>query len=359
MSNLGYTQSVLDEYSKIVDSKIDQFIKRKHEESPEFGEQLKIIREYMRGGKMVRSVSAIQAYLGVNGREEEKIIEISPSLELIHFASTAVDDGIDDSDTRHGKPTLHKRHEEVYTRATGEKHGRKRKDYGRDMESLDGHRLVAWGIQILDQCSFRPDLIVKAIEIYSKSYEKLCDGERKDVNLEEITKIRNISYEEYAEMVGLKTDLLNASIQIALTFAGASDEQKNGFSEFNRKLTELYQIRDDDIGVFGEEEKTGKPIDDDIRAAKPQLVLIETYNRADENDKKVLDEIVGNRVATREQCDIVRKIAKKTGALEEIRRREIELEKQAKEKLYEIPNLTDKCVRFFDGLTEFARIREK
>jgi geranylgeranyl diphosphate synthase type I len=53
-------------------------------------------------------------------------------------------------------------------------------------------------------------------------------------------------------------------------------------------LGEAFQLRDDLLGVFGEERVTGKPVGDDLREGKPTPLLAIASGRANGNGHELL-----------------------------------------------------------------------
>ena len=49
-----------------------------------------------------------------------------------------------------------------------------------------------------------------------------------------------------------------------------------------------FQLRDDMLGAFGEPERTGKPVGDDLREGKPTVLLALARKAADESQRAVL-----------------------------------------------------------------------
>ena len=72
--------------------------------------------------------------------------------------------------------------------------------------------------------------------------------------------------------------------------AGSSDLQA-ALSAYGDPLGEAFQLRDDLLGVFGEESATGKPVGDDLREGKPTPLLAVATAQADAAQAAVLAEI--------------------------------------------------------------------
>jgi geranylgeranyl diphosphate synthase type I len=56
-------------------------------------------------------------------------------------------------------------------------------------------------------------------------------------------------------------------------------------------LGEAFQLRDDVLGVFGLEQRTGKPVGDDLREGKPTLMLAVAHERADDAQRELLGRV--------------------------------------------------------------------
>ena len=71
----------------------------------------------------------------------------------------------------------------------------------------------------------------------------------------------------------------------------------------------LFQIRDDELGLFGDEQELGKPIGSDVREGKKTLLYARLMQRAGTRDRARLARLFGNRGATRRDLEYVRERA--------------------------------------------------
>ena len=62
-------------------------------------------------------------------------------------------------------------------------------------------------------------------------------------------------------------------LHLGAVLAGADADLVGAFSGFGRPLGEAFQLRDDLLGVFGDETMTGKPVGEDLREGKPTVLL--------------------------------------------------------------------------------------
>lgn len=77
-----------------------------------------------------------------------------------------------------------------------------------------------------------------------------------------------------------------------------------------------FQMRDDEIGVFGEESVSGKPASSDISEGKRTVLLALTLERASAGQKEILSGALGNPAVTTDQISAVREVIHATGAYE-------------------------------------------
>ena len=91
------------------------------------------------------------------------------------------------------------------------------------------------------------------------------------------------------------------------------------FRAFGEPLGRAFQLRDDVLGAFGSAELTGKPVGDDLRQAKPTLLLEVARSRACGADAAVLG-TVGDVNLDDQGVERIREILVRYGALDHVER---------------------------------------
>ncbi|WP_421117898.1 polyprenyl synthetase family protein [Aquihabitans daechungensis] len=72
---------------------------------------------------------------------------------------------------------------------------------------------------------------------------------------------------------------------------GGRPDLATALSQYGDPLGEAFQLRDDVLGVFGLEERTGKPVGDDLREGKPTLMLAVAHERAEGPQRDLLGRV--------------------------------------------------------------------
>jgi len=75
-----------------------------------------------------------------------------------------------------------------------------------------------------------------------------------------------------------------------------------------------FQLQDDVLGLYGSEEKIGKPVTSDLEEGKKTLLMIKAME--DAGNKEKISKILGKKNITIEELELVRKIVKESGALD-------------------------------------------
>ena len=70
---------------------------------------------------------------------------------------------------------------------------------------------------------------------------------------------------------------------------------------FGEEIGIAFQLRDDELGVFGSPQVTGKPAGDDLREGKRTVLLALTWGRCDDAGRLLLGSVLANAEATPEQ----------------------------------------------------------
>jgi geranylgeranyl diphosphate synthase type I len=104
-------------------------------------------------------------------------------------------------------------------------------------------------------------------------------------------------------------------LQFGAAIANADARLLGALSSYGVPLGEAFQLRDDVLGIFGEEQLTGKPSGDDIREGKRTLLLARAYDKADARQREVLRSNVGHAEIDDEGIAAVQAVIRDTGAL--------------------------------------------
>ena len=126
---------------------------------------------------------------------------------------------------------------------------------------------------------------------------------------------RNIRVADYLGMISRKTGAL---IRCALTVGahiGARDEAKvQAFRDCGRALGFVFQIRDDILGIWGDEGTTGKPVGADIKRKKNSLPVVYAMSEAQGADRERLLSIYKAETVGGEEVETVVDILEGVGA---------------------------------------------
>ena len=84
-----------------------------------------------------------------------------------------------------------------------------------------------------------------------------------------------ITLDEVLTMAEAKTGaLLGCACALGALYAGASDEDVEALDAFGRQAGLAFQLIDDVIGIWGDPQRTGKPVGADLMARKKSLPVV-------------------------------------------------------------------------------------
>lgn len=260
----------------------------------------------LRGGQRIRPMLLIFGYKAITGIINERIIKASIAIELIESSLLIHDDIIDRDDLRRGGFTIHKEYSDYL----------KKEDihFGESMAILIGNIANNYSYRLLVESSFATDDKIEAIKIFSSILDKVNFGQA----LDSLPIGKNINEKDVDQIHLNKTATYTGQLPILLgtILAGASEKQKNILNSFARKLGQAFQVQDDIVGTFGEPQKTGKPVDSDIKEGKKTLLIVKALEKSDVKTKKFIMQCLGNEKTSVKDIQKLRKIIYKTGSLQ-------------------------------------------
>ncbi len=216
------------------------------------------------GGKRIRPSLVI---LGANVFSDSVEEAINPALaiEIFHNFTLLHDDLMDNSRIRRGKDTVHIK-------------------WDPNVAILSGDAMSIMANQFVSKVN--SNVLPHVLEVFNRTAVEVCEGQMMDMEFEDR---QDVQVDEYIRMIELKTSvLIAASLQIGAIVGGASPEESSELYEFGRHLGIAFQLQDDLLDSYGDVEKFGKKIGNDILTNKKTFLMISALENAGKNELKEL-----------------------------------------------------------------------
>jgi geranylgeranyl diphosphate synthase type I len=285
------------------------------------------LREFLDGGKRMRPAFCYWGWraagggAAADGALDHAALVAAASLELLQASALIHDDYMDGSDTRRGKPAVHKRFEALHTAGGWEGTGAR---FGAAAAILLGDITLTWCDEMYTRSGFDAARIHAARPIFDLMRSEVMAGQYLDV----VAQSRGLSVAtpqeilERAETV-IRYKSAKYTIERPLQF-GAALATGNGdesgpinaaLSAYGLPLGEAFQLRDDVLGVFGDPATTGKPAGDDLREGKQTVLVALAAAQADTTQLKLLREGLGDAALDAAGVAALQEVIVETGAL--------------------------------------------
>lgn len=199
------------------------------------------------GGKRIRPALALMSgrVFGME-KPDQRLVDVSAGIELIHMATLLHDDIIDNSPVRRHKPSPYAR-------------------YGLTNTLLSGDFLL---VRAFSLCARLDRFIVDATEV---ACIELTEGEISEVSLDQVSH----TLESSLEIARKKTASLFRLASVCGAYLASADaEAVRLMGRFGEHLGVAFQILDDILDVTSEENLLGKKSGMDIRERKPSIVNV-------------------------------------------------------------------------------------
>ena len=228
------------------------------------------------GGKRFRSSLTLMA-TDLFSNQPLLAINEAIAIELFHNFTLIHDDIMDKAPIRRNLPAVHKKWDE-------------------NIAILSGDLLYAIVNQLL---SNSPSQSPTLHQIFQQTAVEVCEGQSLDMEFE---KLEIISISDYLKMIQLKTAVLVAcSLKMGALIGGASDKDAQLLYDFGFNLGTSFQIHDDILDVFPNENNFGKQVGGDIIEKKKTILFIDFLRKASTEDKNMVNDIIDDKQLSNNQ----------------------------------------------------------
>ncbi|MFG2679603.1 polyprenyl synthetase family protein [Streptomyces sp. NPDC048392] len=245
------------------------------------------LRSSGRHGKRLRAAFCYWGWRAAGQPGSDALVRAAASMELVHAAAIVHDDLIDDSGLRHGLPTAHVALEAVLTRD-----GRRdTRAAARSLAMLVGDHLMVLAGRLFTTSGLPAAYLARARDLWAALARELVAGECLEIlhtggRPDTDTSLKVVRYKTAKYTV-------EHPLLIGGLLAGATPALRDTYRAYGLPLGEAFQLRDDLLGLFGDQERTGKAGLDDLRAHRPTALLAETWKAADASQREWLRRLLG------------------------------------------------------------------
>lgn len=265
---------------------------------------------YSAGGKRLRSYMTFLTYEAFSNDISQTILPAAAAQELLHTAMLIHDDIIDRDDTRYGVKNIASQYLDHYQELITDEADRQH--YANSAAILAGDLLISQAYILIAETKVDPLLILKSQRLLSQAMFRVIGGELLDT--EAVFRGADsadplIIAEEKTASYSFVTPFL-----IGATLAGASPIELNILEKLGEQLGIAYQLRDDILGVFGDEAKTGKSADGDLKEGKRTFLLEEFQKLASETQKNDFSALFGRHDIHDDDIIVMKSLLIESGA---------------------------------------------
>ena len=245
------------------------------------------------GGKRLRPLITLYISELFNGKKTVAL-PAAAALEIFHNFTLAHDDIMDNSSMRRGKKTINAKWDDN----TG---------------ILSGDVMLIISYEILNQ--YEDSKYILFSKKLTEISRLVCEGQQADMDF---SSKNDITENEYFEMIKNKTAVL---IACSFMFGGIAAETNTLNTDLLYKiglnLGIAFQLEDDLLDSFGDQEKFGKRIGGDILEKKKTLLYLFTHSKLESEKKLEFENIFNsNEIEESQKINSIKLFYETSGALE-------------------------------------------
>jgi geranylgeranyl diphosphate synthase type I len=277
-------------------------------------------------GKMVRGGLLVLAYemFAKNGQKAKNgtaaakapraVLRCASAFEVLHSALLIHDDIMDNDRLRRGFRTIFAQYESIGTRCRACDPER----FGRSMGICAGDIGFFIASDVIARLPLEPERKLALQSLLWRELAYVGLAQMQDVSFGTFSRtppVRDV-YTLYLYKTARYT--FSLPLMAGAILAGKAGKTLDRLSELGEYLGVVFQARDDEIGVFGTERETGKPVGSDIREGKKTLLYLEFMRRARGAERRKLEAIFGKRTIEPSEVALVRSAIERSGARERL-----------------------------------------
>ena len=311
-------KNLLEECKKVIENRINEILDgeiKRYKDNCFIKESLEELKRLSKGGKRVRGY-LIKLGQMLFGKDDDSYIDIAAAIEIFQTAILIHDDVIDEADKRRGLDTINAKY-------AGH--------IGISKAICIGDLGFFISYNIINNANISDDLKIEIMKVYSKTLYNTVNGEIIDVelplkSLEYHKKMDDkLIYDIYVNKTAWYTII--GPILIGASSANASSIDKEKLMQMGENLGIAFQIKDDLLGLYSENDSMGKTLND-IKEGKQTIIYKYAIDHANKEEIEIINKYYGNSDVTIGENKIITDLFIKLGAKENAEKLELEYTKK-------------------------------
>jgi len=308
---------------------LDAELERWSTVDPDLAAPLASLRSFvLAGGKRLRPAFCHWAFVGAGGDPADpRIVDAGAALELLHTFALVHDDVMDGSATRRGLDAVHVEFEARHALSEWQGEGRR---FGEGVAILVGDLAFVYADMLLTGAP------ADATRVFNELRLEVNIGQYLDL----IGTVKRNGSRDAAQRICIYKSgkyTVERPLHLGAALAGSLPALEEPLSGYGLPLGEAFQLRDDLLGAFGDEDLLGKPVGDDLREGKPTALVAIARERASGRAARLLTDRLGAPDLSEDELGELQEVLRETGAVSDVEARIESLAESALAALGRIP----------------------
>jgi geranylgeranyl diphosphate synthase, type I len=273
----GALEQLREEIETALSAALDRLLPRLVTHHDALGPVADELRAFLSGGKRIRPVLLLLGYEAALGEDRRRVLGPALALELLHTCALVHDDVIDQASTRRGRPTVHHAFARVH-RESG--WAGAPMAYGEAVAILVGDLAFVHADELFLDAEVPAERLLAGLRHFGTLREEVMAGQYLDLHAAASATTDRATALSVATLKSGRYSIARP-LELGALLAGAEMDLVAGLGRFGDPLGRAFQVRDDLLGVFGDQAATGKSVASDLSEGKRTLLVAETLARLD------------------------------------------------------------------------------
>lgn len=283
------------------------------------------------------------------------VTTVGAAMELFHSGLLVHDDIMDRDLVRRGQPSIFQQYARIAAR---ERHADP-EHVGQALGICAGDVACFMAFELLARTRAPAPVVCSVLELCARELSAVGIAQMQDVSWG--ASRSGVDVEDILRMYTHKTGRYSFSLPLlaGAMIADAPEDLRGKLGTFGESIGLLFQIRDDELGLYGDEKELGKPVGSDVREGKKTIIFSSLMAAAGAEERRRLDGIFGNLRASPADIDYVRGLASSAGVRKRIEAITTGLIEKARTAIGEIGSGTDEDRAALRSLLDFTTSRRQ